>query len=750
MPTPPPTNETAGLTQVLIALCRRQRWLGPALVIVLAGGWVFSPAIRGDWLWDDHVEVLDARDVRDPGGLARIWLAPSGPDYFPLKTTVQWLQWRWWGDHSTLGYHLTSVGLHLLSALLVWRVLRKLGLRLAWLGGLLFAVHPVVVESVAWIAELKNTLSLPLLLLALCAWLDFDERHQPRAYLRALLLFLAAMLCKSSVVMFPVVLLLHAWWKRGRIGWRDLRAAAAFFAVSLVLGLVTVWFQHQRSIGAGALPVGGLASRLAGAGLAAAFYLAKCVLPVGLLPVYPRWAVDPPSALQFLPWAGLAALIGWLWSRRSGWGRHALFGFGFFLLNLLPVLGLIKMSYQYISWVADHFVYLPLIGVIGLAAAGVESALDALPAPRRVLARGAIAALCTALAIAGHRYAGVFGSEEVLWTYTVTHNPDALVARNNLAKVLVESGRIEEGIRQYEAALRIDPRNADAQGNLGNVLVQTGRLNEGIAYEEEALRLKPNDVGICGNLGGALLQAGRREEAITRYQEAAHLDPRNPRVHTNLGNALAQTGRWPEAIQEYGEAVRLQADSAEAHAGLADALARSGRTAEAIPHYETALRLRPGDADAHYNLAYTLSLANRPAEAIGHYEAALRLKPGFAEAHNNLGLALLQLGRLPEAIGHLEQAVQAKPDYADARANLGNALLRAGRPAEAISQYEQAVRLRPESADLHFDLAGALAQAGRLQEAVGHYEETLRLNPNDAGARRALERARQEAARAGD
>ena len=749
MPTPP-SNEPAALSRAIAGPSRRQRWLAPALLILLAGCWAFSPAMEGDWLWDDHAEILEARDVRDPGGLARIWTAPSSPDYLPLKTTVQWLQWRCWGDRSTLGYHLTNLGLHLCAALLVWRLLGKLGLRRAWLGGLLFAIHPLVVESVAWIAELKNTLSLPLLLLALCAWLDFDERRRAGDYLWALLLFLAAMLCKSSVVMLPVILLVHAWWKRGRIGWGVLRASAAFFAVSLAFGFVTVWFQQQRAIGAGELPVGGLLSRFAAAGLGVGFYFAKGVLPAGLMPVYPRWAVDPPSAWQFLPWALLGAAAGWLWSRRDGWGRHALLGLGFFFLNLLPVLGLIKMSYQYIAWAADHFVYLPLIGVIGLAVAGAGAVIDALPAARRGWAWGAIAAACAGLAVASHRYAGVFRSEETLWTYTVRQNPGAVVARNNLAKVFVDSGRVAEAIAQYEAALRLDPRSAEAHANLGNVLVQAGRLTEGISHEEEALRLRPNAAATWGNLGGALLQAGRREEAITRLREATRLDPGSAGVHANLGRALAQTERWPEAIGEYEKAVRIQPDDAGAHSDLANALGRTGRTAEAIQHFETALRLAPGDAGAEYNLAYTLDRAGRAADAIGHYEAALRLKPDFAEAHSNLGAALIRLGRVPEAIRHLEQAVQANPDYADARANLGNAFLRAGRPAEAIPQYEQALRLLPSSADAHFNLATALVQSGRLRDAIGQFEEAVRLNPDDAEARRALEQVRRQASRAGD
>src|SRR5665213_1678184 len=343
----------------MIASARRATpsMLIPAAIILLAGWLAFGPSIHGGWVWDDTEEVTQNTVLRDPAGLQKIWLAPAGTDYFPLKTTVEWLQWRAWGGDPA-GYHAVNIALHLLSAFLFWRLLAKLGLRQAWIGGLLFAVHPLAVESVAWVAELKNTLSLPFLLLAMLAYLDYDdfseakipvERIAPNAlaagrnqasalgamrstYLLSLLFFLLAMLSKSSVVMLPAVILLYCWWKRGRIRWK----------------------------------------RLTAAGLALAFYLGKCLWPFGLLPIYPRWGIDPTAILPYVPWLALALMAGWCWRRRAAWGRHVLFGLGFFALNLAPVLGLVAMSYLRISRVADHFAYLPLLGVIALVTAGVD------------------------------------------------------------------------------------------------------------------------------------------------------------------------------------------------------------------------------------------------------------------------------------------------------------------------------------------------------------------------------------------
>jgi hypothetical protein len=381
--------------------------LGQAALLVAAWAFIFSPIWRGGWLWDDDTEVTSNLQLRTWAGLRDIWLAPTGADYFPLKSTVQWLLWQGWGNDPA-GYHLASASLHLLAAFLFWRVLEKLGVRLAWLGGLLFVIHPLVIESVAWVSELKNTLSLPLVLLAYLAYLDYDARGRRGDYRRALLWFVAAMLCKTSVVMLPVVLLLFTWWKYGRLTRAGVRDSLPFFAVALILGLVTVWFQQERAIGEATLTLtsGDLPTRVARAGLAVWFYLEKCVLPVGLLPVYPPWRLEGLRA--WLAWPAVAALLAWLWTQRAGWGRHALLGYGFFLLNLAPVLGLIPMSYLTIAPVADHFVYLSVLGILGLAAAGAGEIWRRLERGGRVFA--ATGAVVVALLLAGEsrQYTAVF------------------------------------------------------------------------------------------------------------------------------------------------------------------------------------------------------------------------------------------------------------------------------------------------------------------------------------------------------
>jgi protein O-mannosyl-transferase len=574
------------------------RWLvaaGTAVIAAACAG-IYQPVFRGEWLWDDRGEIPQNPVLRDFGGLATIWRGASGPDYFPLKTTVQWLQWHLWGEQ-VLGYHLTNVGLHLLAALLVWKLSAKLGIRgaAAWLAGLLFAVHPGAVESVAWMSELKNTLSLALLLCAMIAYLEYDQTRRSFPYLKALGWFIAAMLAKTSVAMFPAILLLFTWWRHGRIGVKDLKASAPFFGVSFVLGLLTVNFQNLRVTAHLPMTPESLAMRFATAGRAVLFYLEKGLLPIHLSPIYPHWTGDDRPGVRWLPWGMIGAVALWFWWRRATWGRHALFGFGSFLFNLLPVLGLLPMAFRRISPVSDHLGYLSLVSVVVTAAAflGVSR--------RSVMVGSLWLAVGLAVIAWGNEsrgYARQFVSEETLWTYTLARNPDAWLAHNNLGIVYARSGRIAQAVAEGESAVRLRPEFPETRSNLGLTLTTAGRLAEAIAQLDAAVRLAPTLPGAHLNLGRALLLSGRANEAVAEFAAALQLDPSSVEArsdlgvaHNNLGNSLARAGRLTEAVTEFEQALLIDPGNSGAHRNLGFALAGLGRTAAAQLQFQTAQRL---------------------------------------------------------------------------------------------------------------------------------------------------------------
>jgi protein O-mannosyl-transferase len=592
-----------------------------ALAIAGAATWVYWPSLRGTWLWDDSLEIVQNAALRSPGGWWEPWLHPEGMDYFPLKSSLQWLEWQAWGANP-LGYHLASLGLHVASSLLVWRLLRALGAGGAWVGGLLFAVHPLAVESVAWISEFKNTVSLPPLLLASLAWVAFDRSGARGARRRSLLWFAASLACKTSTVMFPFVLLLFAWWRHGRLRARDLRLAAPFFALAVAMGAATLWFQSTRAIGIAGTPEP-IGSRLSQAGWSLLAYARLAVWPHPLAPIYPPAGILLPGIVA---WLAVAAVLGLFWSQRACWGRHALLGTGWFLLNLVPVLGIVPMAYLRIAPRADHFAYLPLVGLVGLAAAAFGRLLGrATAAPRRPLAvlavAGAAAAVIGVLAFSARADAAVFVDEKALWTRAVERNPGAWLARNNLGKVFLQERHPAEAADQLQEAVRLRPDSPEAHANLGNALDALGRADAARAEYAAALGIDPRFAGGHYDLGLSYLRAGKPAEAAGEFREALRYDPRHASARNNLGLALAGEGRLAEAMDEYRQALALNPEMPEAHLNLGNAFFRLGRTEDAVGEYREALRLDPGYSGAHHNLGLALSRLGHQSEA--EAEAAL-------------------------------------------------------------------------------------------------------------------------------
>jgi protein O-mannosyl-transferase len=607
----------------------------------------YLPAMRGGFVWDDAAHVTSP-ELCSLHGLGRIWFEVGATQqYYPVVFTAFWVEHRLWGDR-VLGYHLWNVLLHATAACLVVLVARRLRIAGAGLAGLVFALHPVGVESVAWISEQKNTLSAVFYLSAAFAWLVWREGRPDEAggagpapartrraglYWLATGLFLLALFTKTVTATLPAALLVIAWWRWGRLSWRrDVRPLLPWLAAGIAAGCLTSRIEHQMMALTGVTVALTFLQRCLLAGRAIVFYLTKLIWPADLVFIYPRWTVDPHAAWQYLFPAGalaLLAVLGWRWAAAGGQKRGLLAGFLFFAGTLFPALGFISAYPFRYSYVADHFQYLACLGIVVPAAAG-WTALGANRAPTLGARRAWWAATAAVLAFLGlltWRQCGMYRNLETLYRVTIQRNPGCWMARTNL----------------------------------GALLVETGRAGEAIPLLERAIQERPGTVETYGNLGNALAAVGRNAEAISEYERALRINPRLPSLEYDLGRALD----------------------------------RAGRVNEAIAHYERALQIDPDYGPAHGNLALDLSRAGRFAEAIGHYEAVFRHETGSADLHNACGVALLQTGRLPEAIAEFETAVRLNPASGDLHYNLAIALARAGRAPEAMTELRRALQLNP-------------------------------------------------------
>ena len=718
----------------------------------------YLPALHGGFLWDDDGHVTRA-DLRSLDGLRRIWFEVGATQqYYPLLHTAFWVEHRLWGD-ATVGYHLLNILLHAAAACLVVAVVRRLALPGAWLAGFIFALHPVCVESVAWISEQKNTLSAVFYLGSALVYLRFDGDRRRSRYWVATGLFVLALLTKTVTATLPAALLVVLWWRRGRIsGNRDVRPLLPWFALSASAGLCSAWVERVFIGARGSdFSLTGLERGLM-AGRVIWFYLGKLVWPADLIFIYPRWDIDPKAWWQYLfPLAVLVVVVGLVVGARrfrGPLGRAAAAGLAGFLIfagTLFPAWGFINVYPFKFSYVADHFQYLASLGIIVPLAAGLTLAAGRLAAATRPLVPAAGGVLLAVLAVLTWRQSRMYRDAQTLFRETLAQNPACSMAHNNLGLILSQiPGRMPEAIGQYRAALRIDPRNAEAHLNLGYALTKVpGDLSEAIAEDEAAVRLVPGLAEAHDNLGVALaLVPGRMPDAVGEFETAVRLNPRSAEMHDNLGVALfGMPERLPEAIDELEAAARIDPASAAIHSHLAAALAKNpGQLPEAIAQLESAVRLSPGSAAMHSQLGLVLAKApGRWPDAIAQLEAAVSIDPDSADAQENLGKALLQVpAKLPEAITHLEAAVRLDPGSADRHGSLGSALLKVpGRLPEAIAQFEAVVRINPGMAEAHYVLGVLLSgQPDRRTEALAHFETALRIKPDFEPAREWIERLR--------
>ena len=576
-----------------------------AVLLVAATLCAYAPALHGEFVWDDDVIVLLNRTLRSADGLRRIWLEPGAVlQYYPLVHTSYWLEYHAWG-REPFGYHLVNVLLHAVNAVLVWRLLRRLAVPGAFAAAAIFALHPVHVESVAWISERKNVLSGAFYLAAILAYLRFrpldaSPPSRPVAwYACATALFVCSLLSKTVTLTLPVAILILVWWKRGRVERRDVGALIPLVLVAIPLGLVTVWAE-KRFVGATGQDWSlSLVDRLLIAGRAPWFYAGKLAWPRTLAFMYPRWDLDASVWWQsLLPFTVLAVLCAaWLLRRRLG--RSPLAALLFFVGTLVPALGFFDVYPMRYSFVADHFQYLASLGLIALAIGAMTHALMRRGPAALAIGRAAAVVLVLVLGVLTWRQSHIYHDAETLWRNTVTSSPTSWMAHNNLGLLLAAKGRPADAVPEYTEALRIRPGMPEVLDNLGNALAAVGRRDEAIRQYEESLRVRPGSPLVHSNLAVVLAGAGRLADAEAHYREALRQKSDYVVAMVNLGVLLQGQGRLDEAISLFGEALRLQPDSADAHHNLAVVLAATGHQAEARAQMAEAQRLRASPESAY-------------------------------------------------------------------------------------------------------------------------------------------------------
>ena len=582
-----------------------------ALALAAAVLAAYLPALEAGFVWNDDTYLTENPTLDTLDGLRLIWTEPKANEqYYPMVFTSFWVEKHLWSLRP-FGYHLVNVLLHAGSALLLWWLLVRLSLPGAWLAAAAFALHPVCAESVAWVTERKNTLSLFLSLLAMLAYLialDRREREKTRRFPRkgkrarpaaapaartgplsfaALFLFLLALLAKTTACAVPAVLLVLVWWKKGRIEAADVRPLVPFFALGAALAFHTAWLERTMVRAAGQEWSLSIPGRVVLAGQTAAFYAAKLAIPAKLAFVYERWRVDPRVLSQWLPVASALAATAVLWLLRRRLGRGPLAGLLLFFGVLFPAMGFFNVYAMRYSWVADHFAYQAAAVFAACTVCGAFSwgGLSG-AATRRVLTALAVAVLAI-LGTLTFRHSRSFHDPETLWRDTLERSPDCFMCQTNYGNWLMENGREDEAVHHFEMSLVLKPDNVPTLLNLARIEESHGRFDAAAARLRTALGVDPRETTVLINLGTVSTKAGRLDEAISSYEEALRLGSSGDYLaHNGLGVALMRRGSAAEAVEQFREALRLRPDYEFARANLERALSAAngpGRRPSVIP-----------------------------------------------------------------------------------------------------------------------------------------------------------------------
>jgi tetratricopeptide (TPR) repeat protein len=605
------------------------------LLLVAATILAYQPVWHAGFIWDDDGHIT-APELRSVNGLARIWMQPGATQqYYPLVHSVFWVEHRLWGD-TAADYHWVNILLHALSALLLVKMLRQLKIPGAWLAAGFFALHPVEVESVAWISELKNTLSGAFYLGAALFYLGFDRKRNWGNYVAAFVLFGLALMSKTVVATLPAALLVIFWWQRGKLLWKqDVLPVIPFFAAGAGAGLFTAWMERTFIGAKGAAFNFSLIERCLIAGRAVWFYLGKIFWPVDLAFNYPRWNVSQAVWWQYLFPLALLVLLGVLAWRR--W-RGTLAALLFFIGTLFPALGFFNVYPFRFSFVADHFQYLASLGPLTLLAAGISSA-PVFFQKNKTFERVAGAILLLTLGILTWNQGGAYASEETLWQAAASVNPNSWLAQDELGYTFLQKGDLDAAISHYEKAVELNPGYVEAHIHLGNCFDKKRWPHEAISQYQKALETNPNSVEANSALGNVLMEEGKADEAIERYQKAVEFKPK----------------------------------SAEAHSVLGDAFLKGGNISAAIGQFQKALQIDPDNVRTQNNLAWTLATSADATVRNGNEAVALATRANELTGDKNpivlhtLAAALAEAGRFPEATGTAQRAM----DLAEAQSKTG-------------------------------------------------------------------------------
>ncbi|MDP8215916.1 MAG: tetratricopeptide repeat protein [Candidatus Kaelpia imicola] len=566
-----------------------------SLIIVLLTALIYLDSLDNGFIWDDDVHIYKASYMKSSTGLTDIWVENATPQYYPLTTTIFWLGDKAWGLNPK-GYHILSLVIHILNALLLYSLIKKLFYPLAFPVALIFAIHPIGVETVAWASELKNLLALFFFLLSFSGYLKFLSTKKSKYYLLTIIAFIAAVFSKYTAVSFAFIPLLHGFWLKGKIKKRELKLSIPFILIGLLAGLNAV-FTEIYNVGArGAEWSLSYLDKMILIGKTSLFYIYKVIYPKDFIFIYPRWQIRTLDILEWLPILTLLSLISLLSLYRKRVNRAITALFTFYLISIFPASGFFNVFPMKYSYVADHFSYLSTPWIILLFFALIYPSYRYLLKtikPKKSIYLKLILTITLSitaifLSIGSNRLTGNYKDEITLYKSIIAKNPGCWMANANLAILYTESDKNRLALKHYRDAIASEPNVASIYYNLGNLYYKIGDYDSAINSYMAAITSKPGYGESYANLANTYRAKGEPDKAIEHYKRALLFKP-DAIVYFNLGNIYYQLGEYKEAMESYRETLKADPNYSRVHINLALSYYELKEYAKAKEHYRLAL-----------------------------------------------------------------------------------------------------------------------------------------------------------------
>ena len=741
-------GQKAGTQNKAVILSQtRLLWI---LIVLVCAAVLFAhwPVLSAKALsFDDKQYLVDNYAVQNPSAssakqfLTEV-LEPStvGGYYQPLAMISLMLDCARGGTPENLTpFHLTSLVLHLLNTAIIILILYSLFGRpwVAAIIGLLFGLHPMTVEPIAWVGERKTLLAAFFSLLCLLSYIRYTRFRSFTFYALTFIFFALALMSKPTSTPLPILLLLLDFWPLDRFSKRAITEKIPLFVIAAISALITVISQSRTAVTI--MPQHNNAESVF---LIlchnVVFYLFKIIYPANLSSHYPfpnPLSAEPMVFIGVLGTLTLMLLLVISLHRT----RAALVGWLFFFIAIFPTMGVIGFTNVIAS---DKYAYLPAVGLLLPLASAViylwNTSQFRFPQLRPVLVICVIIAGGLELR-AMRNYLAEWKDSQTLINHMLTLAPQAPILHSGMGLFLFEQGKSDEAISHYKEALKLNPLDSETNNNMAIALAEKGQLDEAIAYYNKAIAARANNPSLYSNLGNAFAKQGKLEQAIEQYNKALQLRPRYPAALFNLADTLHKKGMLDEAVKTYNRVIEISPNYFQAYSNLANIFDDQNKPEQAVALYDRALKINPRFAQAHYNAAYTLASHGRISEAINRYSKAIHIDPNYIGAYNNLAILLSQQGRFDEAAKYYEQALKLAPTDFDTRYNFGVALSEAGRGDDAIQQFQFILRSQPRHANAHCRLADLFYRKGLFEQAIAEYQKTLSLDPKHPQAGKALQ-----------